>query len=441
MRGAVWTVMVVAALAGALPRADTVASQPKEPFAGVLDEHPVIRYADAAPRDPVARLRESLRAGARTLAHHDKGGYLRAVLDALDISPSSQLLVFSKTGIQRTATGPRTPRALYFNDRVVVGYIDGARVLEIAAHDPVHGVIFYTLDQGTPVASAAAAAPDLTRRTNCLTCHVSANTLEVPGVIARSMFTSRGGEVLPQLGSFLVDHRTPIAQRWGGWFVTLAGAAPDPGIRHMGNVGTDLDPATGAVTGGSVLAEWLAPTAGSSSYPSRHSDLATLLVFDHQMHAMNLLTRLNWETRVAESERAADFSRGDLAALADDVVDYFLFVDEAPLPGRLAPRPEFVEHFAARGSRDRRGRSLRDLDLSRRLFRHPCSYMIASEAFNALPRAAATAIYDRLGRVLTGADTRAKYAHLTAADRGAILEILRDTQDDLPASLRGPARR
>ena len=167
------------------------------------------------------------------------------------------------------------------------------------------------------------------------------------------------------------------------------------------------------------------------SYLSPHSDIVALLVFDHQMRIMNLLTRLGWEARVlAHDGRTASAS---LNVVVTEVVDYMLFVDEAPLDG-IKGTSGFAERFSALGPRDSKGRSLRDLDLRRRLFRYPCSYMIYSEAFDALPDVARDAVATRLQQVLSGKDTSTKYKNLSAADRQAILEILRETKKDLALS-------
>jgi hypothetical protein len=143
------------------------------------------------------------------------------------------------------------------------------------------------------------------------------------------------------------------------------------------------------------------------------------------MLIMNLLTRLGWEARILEDDsRTASASLNDVVT---EVVDYMLFVDEAPLDG-IKGTSGFAERFSARGPRDSKGRSLRDFDLQRRLFRYPCSYMIYSEAFDALPDVARNAVSARLLQVLTGKDTSAKYRSLSATDRQAILEILRETK-------------
>lgn len=156
----------------------------------------------AASTDRVAALNLALSAGSVSLARDERMGYLRSVLSALDVPEESQLLVFSKTGAQRAHTSPKNPRALYFNQSVAVGYVPGAPSLELAAHDPQRGLVFYTLDQ------AAGVAPAFTRQTGCLACHVTPGTLGVPGAIARSHMVDRGGNVVPGEPVVSVDQST-----------------------------------------------------------------------------------------------------------------------------------------------------------------------------------------------------------------------------------------
>jgi len=92
-----------------------------------------------------------------------------------------------------------------------------------------------------------------------------------------------------------------------------------------------------------------------------------------------------------------------------------------------------MKTFPQRGQRDRKGRSLREFDLQKRLFRYPLSYMVYSEAFDALPDVVRSAVYEKIYQVLTGEDASDRFAKLSAQDRTAILEILRDTKTNLPA--------
>jgi len=394
-------------------------------WVGLLDEHPAIEYASRPPRDRIAELNRALDAGEVSLTYEPQTGYLRSVLRALQVPVESQMLVLSRTGVQRLVTSPANPRALYYSDAVAVGYIRGSPFLELVAHDPEQGAVFYTINQrDTP-------KPAFSRQTACLTCHVAATTLEVPGFMTRSLRTGVDGSLKLRLGSHHVDHRTPIAQRWGGWFVTGShGRMP-----HLGNVVTNVaDAPVSLVPGGPLNARTLDGAVDLTGYPSRHSDVVALAVFDHQTRALNLLTRLAWEARVAAHE-GTPVDSPVVSGLVTDLVDYLLFVDEAPLDGGLRGGSGFAEWFSAQGVRDARGRSLHQLDLETRLLRYPCSYTIYSPAFDALPLPVKEAVYRRLHQVLSGADAAPKSARLSAADRRAVREILRETKPGAAAFL------
>lgn len=406
---------VIVCVTGAL-----AAGQVRDAWQGVLDEHPAIQYATRPTTDRVARLGQALAANTRSLQRDPQTGYLRSLLAALDLSPDSQLLVFSKTGVQSAYTSPRNPRALFFDEAVVVGYVPGAPVIEMAAHDPQQGVVFYTLDQN-------AATPRPARRTSCLSCHVSASTLYVPGIIARSNVVGDDGAVLPQTGAQEVTHQTPHPDRWGGWFVTTEKASiPYAQRAHEGNITFSGR----GNTSNQVFVDWLDSAPETRGYLSPSSDIATLLVFDHQMHAVNLLTRLNWESRIAAGQKTPS---SEVMALVNELADYLLFVGEMPPLVQLVPLPGFAEHLEARMPKDRQGRSLAQLDLDRRLMRYPCSYMVYSEAFDGLPRSAKDTVYRRMLDILSGHDSQPKYARLSADDRRAVLDILHDTKPDFPS--------
>jgi hypothetical protein len=394
----------------------------EEPWGGVLDEHPRIAYASRPTTDRVAKLNQTLAAGGGSLRRDPQTGYLASVLDALGIPVESQLLVFSKTGVQRAYTGPHTPRAIFFDKSVVVAHVPGAPFLELAAHDPQQGVVFYTLDQNT-------AAPTLRRQTGCLTCHVSATTMNVPGMIVRSNTVDEAGNVMPKFGSYDVSHETPHPDRWGGWYVTSDPLAiPYAQRAHTGNITFS---GSGS-TSNQVFVDWLNSAPESRGYLSPLSDIVALLVFDHQMRAINLLTRLNWEARVAPAIASTSVSDPGVRGLANELADYLLFLSEQPPSVPLIARPGFAERLAPQAPKDALGRSLAQLDLTTRLLRYPCSYMVYSEAFDGLPPPVKQAVYARMIEVLSSADTRVSDARVSAADRRAVLEILRATKPDFP---------
>jgi len=385
-------------------------------FAGGLD-HPAIQYSTAPANDPVARLNRQLQEGAVHLRFEAPQGWLRSVLQALDIPIESQMAVFSKTSLQMPLINPQNPRTIFFNDSVAAAWVRYEPFVELAAEDPRQGVIFYTLDQ------QPSEQPRFVRRDSCLTCHESWSSLGVPGMLVRSVFPAANGAPIRRLGDFLTDHRSPWEERWGGWYVTGQPGA----LKHLGNA-TVTDPEQPPPP--TVNLTSLEGRFDTGAYLSPYSDIVALMVFAHQMHLANLLTRVGWEVRFARHDE-----RPTAALLRDtarELADYLLFVDETPLPGRIEGTSGFAQKFAAQGPRDRRGRSLRQFDLQSRLMRYPCSYMIYSEAFDGLPEAAREAVYARLWQILSGQEKDRRYARLPLDVRRAIVEILRETRPGLP---------
>jgi hypothetical protein len=171
----------------------------------------------------------------------------------------------------------------------------------------------------------------------------------------------------------------------------------------------------------------------TGGYLSPHSDIVALLVFNHQLRMMNLLTRIGWEARLlAHDGRDEAAIVSSLRDTAIETVDYLLFVDEAPLSG-VTGSSGFAASFRALGPRDGKGRSLRDLDLKQCLFRYRCSYMIYSKAFEQLTAAAKRAIRG-CGTCFQGRFERRSTRVLSATDRNQIIESLRETKKDPPAS-------
>jgi hypothetical protein len=394
-------------------------------------EDPVIAYGTRPTTDRISMLNREIEAGRAQLKFDGERGYLRSALDALHIPVESQMAVFSKTSVQARLIAPQNPRTLFFNDSVVVGWVRGG-FIEVAAQDPQQGVIFYTLAQ-TPVDK-----PQFTRHDECLQCHNSNNAMGVPGMLVRSQFTGRNGEAMRWLGSYVTDHRSPLEERWGGWYVTGNAGA----IRHMGNaVVTDASKPESLITEQMFNLESLDGKFDTHAYLSPYSDIVALMVFEHQMRMMNLLTRIDWQTRYAlRAGNVRDLTTNSIGEITQELVDYMLFIDEAPLASKIKGTSGFAEDFSAEGPHDSQGRSLRQLDLERRLMRYPCSYMIYSDAFETLPPEAKQAIYQRMWLILSGAVVDTRYAHLSFADRQAVVEILRATKPGLPDYFRRVTR-
>ena len=398
-------------------------------------DHPAIKYSDGPVRNQISELNRRIVDGSVRLPYDPTTGYLRSTVEALKIAVDSQVLVFSQTSFQAPRIEPRNPRALYFNDSTAVGWVRGGDLLEVAALDATQGAVFYALEQ------KPTERPQFQRNNACLECHLSWETFGVPGLMVLSTFPMID-EPTSYAGGFVSDHRRPLAQRWGGWYVT--GHSP---IKHLGNApvlippGGELNPPKRGADLDSVSGEF-----DTSGYLSTHSDIVALMLLEHQTRMANLLIRMGWETRIAESEAtpagAALPSRprpslpDHVRDAANDLVDYLLFIDEEPIPSQVRGSSGFTARFSAEGPADQSGRSLRQFDLQRRLMRYPCSYMIYSETFDALPPLAKDAVYSRMWQILSGQESGKPYNRLTPADRRAIIEILRGTKKDLPQYFR-----
>jgi hypothetical protein len=452
-----------------------------------------INYRSNDLSDPVSQLQQKLEQGKVSLVYEPEHGYLRSVLQLLQVPIDSQTLVFSKTSFQYPKISPEHPRALYFNDDIYVGSVHEGKAIEIVSFDPRQGAIFYLLDE-RKVEKPAFQRAEL----DCTQCHIAAGTRGIPGVLLRSVYPTTTGTLVPGTRALITDQESPWSERWGGWYVTgdLAGGT------NMGNAvvedkasapasdaalapsATSTPAATGPAATGTPLAATKLTTLGkpfdSSAYLSPDSDVVAHLVLAHQTQMHNLITLTNYKTRLAlysqaghsanatPSENVApsahpapsanaapsadappstdaapaeptlpEATRRQFERPAEQLLRYLLFVNESPLPGsaskqRVGASSSFAKEFATRGPRDSKGRSLRDLDLITRIFRYPCSYLVYSDSFAALPEPAKTYVYHRLLEVLSGQDQSQDFARLTAADRQAVLEILLDTQHGLP---------
>ena len=369
---------------------------------------PPIEYSRTAPRDPVALLQRQIERHDITLQSREKSGVLKDLLRSLRIPESSQLLVFSKSSANARLIQPATPRALYFNDDVYVGWVPGSSMIEVSAVDPTLGGTFYSLRQ----------PPDggiqLQRDESCLLCHLSRSTLRVPGHLVRSFTTDALGQL--QTGWSRITHDTPYDKRWAGWYVT--GQTGD--LKHLGNVFgmRAADPNSPPLP---APAFELAKACDLTRYLSSESDVVPHLVLDHQAHGHNLITRLNYEVRLAKP-----------VSSLEPLVRYLLFLDEPPLPNRVAGGAEYRTWFERQGRCDAQGRSLRQFDLQTRLFKHRLSYLIQSPAFNGLPETTRRDVLLRIKDHLVATDPKHPAAVIPTTERRTILQIVRETTGDLP---------
>jgi hypothetical protein len=392
-------------------------------------DHKAIQYLIAPSDDPVSRLQKRLDKGEVKLEFAPRFGYLPSLLKLLEINVDSQLLVFSKTSAQIERISPNNPRAIYFNDNVAVGYVHGGQVLEFASMDPKQGTVFYTF------AVEKSAKPTFNpQEMTCLKCHSTPASLNIPGITISSVYPSESESPYGIAGAFATDHRIPLEDRWGGWYVTGSHGS----IRHRGNTPVDLFDRSDESQWKSQNVTSLNDRLDTTEYLAPTSDIVALMTLEHQTRMANLITRLGWETRVAISDGKLKDFHSRLESNVEELVTYMLFADEAPIRSPLKGVSTFTKTFAEKGPRDNQGRSLRDFDLQKRLFRYPLSYMIYSSAFDSLPEVDRDAIYRKLFNVLSGMDTDRSFERISSEDRRAVLEIVRDTKSNLPAYWKSP---
>lgn len=430
-------------LVAAFAFAAAVWTYPVQAIDAVYEQAPV-NYSEATPAGPVAHLQQQLDAGEVRFERRDEKQFLRELLQQLEVPVESQVLVFSKTSHQNPFISPQTPRAVYFGDDAYVGWVQGG-VVEVADMSPTLGMTFWMLDHRD-----AAKPLRFERTASCLDCHAGSRVNNLPGMLVRSVYPAHDGQPILSQGSFVTGHASPLAERWGGWYVT--GRHGD--ALHMGNAlaretrtGLEFDPATGAnrvdLSGYFNLRPYLRNT----------SDIVALMVLEHQVEMQNILAHAATQVRIAAhrqkllreelGEPPTNELLGSSLTVAksqtEKIIRHLLFCDEIMLPdGGIEGDAAFQTAFHHNARRDRAGRSLKDFQLKHRLFRHRCSYMIYSAAFEDLPVVLKEMVYVRLLDILDGRGSTNGFSHLGSFERATIKAILLETKPDLPAAWRSP---
>jgi hypothetical protein len=386
---------------------------------------PPLRYSDTVATDRVSKLAADLASGARKVEGTTGLDRLRFVLKELRVPQESQVLVFSKTSFQNPLIHPQNPRSLYFSEETYVGYVPGGDI-EVIAQDPQLGMVFYLIKTSDP--AGLEISRDLT---NCTACHGTSHTEHVPGMQVRSVFSDPDGHPLFAMGTTQVNHETPLAARWGSYYVTGRSSLP-----HLGNrtyiAGGPADPRPSNLrdlNGTLDVSKYLLPT----------SDIVALLVLEHQCRAHNLLNaaslqyrRASFLARSVDPQADPDTgSAGRVAeGMADKIVECLLFKNEADPGEGIEGDEDFQRMFEARYPRTRDGDSLADFQLYDRIFKRRCSFMIYSPAFTQLPNRVKSAVLGKMHAALSGDDPA--FHGLKASERKKISAILKETLPDWP---------
>lgn len=388
-------------------------------------EYPVIGYGKTAPQDAFSKAMQELTASGATLRHDAGGrGYLDALLQLLNIDPSSQVLVWSKTSLKQRFIQPSNPRSLFFNDEVYVGFVPGSSTLEIGAMDPKLGPVFFDLAQ-----NPEAPQPFKQETSRCLRCHdtYSMTGGGVPRFMLQSVLAGSDGSIVSHEISEITDTSTPFARRFGGWYVTGTHGTMQTMANYIISSADLIRQPDFASTGNKTSLDEYVNLDG---YLRPTSDIVALLVLEHQVEVQNAITRLNYDSRML-LEANPQAGPAELDPLIRPLLDSLFMAHEAPLTDKVAGTSGFREYFEQQGPRDTAGRSLRELDLESRIFRFPLSYLIYSAAIEALPDPVRMRLFAHIRAVLLQENGAVDYPHLNADACAVIAAILQDTYPEV----------
>ena len=385
-------------------------------------DQPPHDYWKRTPNDRFSKFKVALEAGTVKLDASSEQSFLLSLLRALEIPPTSQMLVFSTTSLQLSLISPRNPRAIYFNEDVYIGYVPGGKV-EVISTDPDLGPVFYIFD----IPRQEGLVPRIERATRCMNCHAGDEMGWLPGILIKSVIPGTIGGSLESFRQEITGHAVPLTLRFGGWHVTGAGNFTN----HWGNIIGQSSPQ------GLVKYPILPGRQFNfARYPVATSDFLAHLLHEHQAGFVNRAVEAIYKTRSFLDEGQGKLSLAhstELEKQARLFTRYLLFADEVSLPmggvtGDAALKADFLK-----GRRvTRAGISLKDFDLRTKMFLNRCSYMIYSSAFQGLPPMMKGLVYKRLGEALNTTIPDKEYVYLPAAEKLAIRQILRETMSDLP---------
>ncbi len=407
-------------------------AQQAEPF-----EEPPINYSATQTNDRATAINAAFQSRAMEIRSLPAKQRLKWLLDELGVPVESQLFVFSKTSMQRDLINPEAPRVLYFSDEAYVGW-SPTGAFEVVVFDAKLGTTFYLFDP-----HATKEEPLLARSGDCLLCH--SRHEHTPSLRTRTVFPDANGEPLSGSGGSNIAPSTPLAERWGGWYVTGTKAP----FEHRGNLtGRKIDDFEGPAAMPTRNLLSLEGVVDTHRYLLKTSDVIPLLMHDHQVHVHNVLSTANQDARIALHRWPAMRQILGLPAnappqgsclvvfdsQAEKILDALLCRNEAAWPAEgIQGDGVFASAYAKTRKPDAKGRSLRDLDLKTRLFRYRCSPLIYSQSFASLPKELRDIVLLRLSSGLRAFPQSPSFGHLTDDERAAIHEILTATMPDLPA--------
>lgn len=353
---------------------------------------PIHSYLHQTPRDPFSKFVKKIEKGDIELNFNSEKEYLLSLFEELNISPFSQLLVYSTTSLQLSRISPSNPRAIYFNDDIYLGYVPGGQV-ELIGIDPELGAIPYIFN--LPIKDDLK-HPSIYRSKRCMKCHASEETKGVPGLLLSSVIPGPGGGTIDAFRRGIFGHSVPYEERFGGWHIS--------GDHPFSNSWANY---TGIMQDGIIKKIPNPPGKYFSwnKYPTQQSDAIPHLILEHQVGFSNLCISITYRLRQINNQGSNKNATDEYSKIikneTDKLLSYILFQKEAKLPkNRLSLDSQFIEDFKNNRNSTAQSKLLRELNLKDRLFQLRCSYMIFSNSFQGLPSEIKKQLLEKLRFIL-----------------------------------------
>jgi hypothetical protein len=383
-------------------------------------KNPVHSYQKQLPQDPFSKIIKNLENGNVTLNFNSEKEYLFSLFRELEISPHSQLLVYSTTSLQLSRISPSNPRAIYFGDDIYLGYVPGGQI-EIIGIDPELGAIPYIFN--LPLKDDLK-HPSIYRSKRCMNCHASQETKGAPGLLISSVIPGPGGGSIDAFRRGEFGHAVPYEKRFGGWHITGMNPFTNSWANH-----------TGIMQGGEI--QKINNPAGKyfswDKYLVGHSNALPHLVLEHQVGFTNLCISISYLFREIKSrDKLLEMEeyQGIIEDKTNSLLSYILFKNEVKLPeNKILTKSPFVKDFQSKGKSSKQTMHLREFDLQDRIFQLRCSYMIFSNSFQGLPVEVKKPFFDKLKYILSceRKELPKEYSYLDCEERHKINSILLDT--------------
>ncbi len=369
-------------------------------------------YLEKEPRDPFSLIKDELESGSLSYDHEQPLGYLESLLEKLKISKYSQQLVFSTTSLQLSKISPRNPRAIYFNEDLYLGYVPGGEI-EVIGIDPEMGAIPYIFSP--PYGKEKAWHPKAIRSRRCMNCHANADIGGIPGLLLSSVIPGPGGGSIDAFRQAETGHSIPYDLRFGGWHLTGSHTFPSSWANSTGVM--SLSKVTKIPNPPGSFFQW-------KQYLVPESEVIANLILEHQVGFINRCLGATYRLReffLLENSKDSKLRRERLTREANRIVEYALFLDEAPLPAPISfANSGFAKSFQQKEN------PLRQINLKDRLMERRCSYMIGSSAFQGMPRELKEIVFSQIKIIMTKPQSQlpVKFSYFGENERKEINEAL-----------------